>query len=78
MSHANPLNTPPAVPLQQAVPRGGPPESRATMPGDVVPPEIERELPPHTEVRLVYWLRREYWTRLISPVVSVLDERKAQ
>jgi hypothetical protein len=54
------------------------PDASPPLPADVVPQEIQRELPPHTEVRLVYWLRREYWTRLITPVVSAIEQRKAQ
>lgn len=72
------LNTQPVLPGSQESASGTPPESATPLPADVVPPEIQRELPPHTEVRLVYWLRREYWTRLITPVVSTFEQRKAQ
>jgi len=72
-THAQPV--PPEVPEAAS---DKTPEASTPLPADVVPPEIQRELPPHTEVRLVYWLRREYWTRLITPVVSAIEQRKAQ
>jgi hypothetical protein len=78
MPHSDDLNTEPLLPESQDAASGTPLESAAPLPADVVPPEIQRELPPHTEVRLVYWLRREYWTRLITPVVSTFEQRKAQ
>jgi hypothetical protein len=77
MSQNNPWTSPPVVPEQTAA-SGGAEGNVPAYPADVVPPEIRRELPPHTEVRLVYWLRREYWTRLFTPIVSALDERKLQ
>jgi hypothetical protein len=78
MPQSNQQRTQPVVPESQEASDGTPVESATPLPENVVPPEIQRELPPHTEVRLVYWLRREYWTRLITPVVSTFEQRKAQ
>lgn len=47
-------------------PEAAPENSSQPVPSEVVPQEIQRELAPHTEVRLICWLRREYWTNLIS------------
>ena len=78
MVNFNDINTQVVVPEPEQTVPGTAPEPSPPSPADVVPPEIQRELPPHTEVRLVYWLRREYWTRLITPVVSTFEQRKAQ
>lgn len=78
MAHFSDTNTQTIVPEPQETAVGAAPEPSPPLSADVVPPEIQRELPPHTEVRLVYWLRREYWTRLITPVVGAFEQRKAQ
>jgi hypothetical protein len=78
MTHFFLIHTQTIVPDTQDAADGTMPEQPPPLPADVVPPEIERELPPHTEVRLVYWLRRDYWTRLITPIVGTLEERDTQ
>jgi len=78
MSHSQHTLTEPVLPESKEADDGALPDAVPPLAADVVPPEIRRELPPHTEVRLVYWLRREYWSRLLTPVVAAIEQRKAQ
>lgn len=76
MTPLHPEETQTIVPDTQDTAEDTAHEPASPLPPDVVPPEITRELAPHSEVRLVYWLRRDYWTKLIAPVVGSVEERE--